>query len=211
MALREFWITVRTAAGLVAPRAIVDSPTLDPDTIVRHLRGERRWLTPRSVAGFDEADFGFLAEAERKRLTQLVKEFRAIASSLDPKVPGSKDAIARAEPLFRDIVEILAFDRYGDHEAYSLGKQIEQTLAADPPRELAELRFNTGLDHSGDPAIWIWVFLTDEAALSDERFLETAQRLRDLIDPVARSVVPDRWPYLSFRSLAERAEPMGVS
>jgi len=73
------------------------------------------------------------------------------------------------------------------------------------PRELAELRFGTGLDHTGDPAIWIWAFLQDDT-WDDEQFLASARQMDELLDPAARRVAPDRWPYLSFRSLAEDAE-----
>jgi hypothetical protein len=55
---------------------------------------------------------------------------------------------------------MLEFDRYGDAEAYRPGKQIERALHISRPPELAELRFNSGIDHSGDPALWIWAFLS---------------------------------------------------
>ena len=45
----------------------------------------------------------------------------------------------------------MEFDRYGDAEAYRIGKQIERALEGRRPPELAELRFNTGTDNTGDP------------------------------------------------------------
>jgi hypothetical protein len=206
MALCDFWLNVRTGARLIAPHVTVDAPKLDSSAIEQSLRRATLWQTPRSVAGFNEADFDFLPDTERARLAQLVTDFRKIASGVKPTAPASEDQIAQALPLFRDIVGMLEFDRYGDAEAYRLGKQIEQAIEAYRLRELAELRFDTGSDHSGDPAIWIWAFLTDTAAESDERFLENAQRLRELLDPVARMIAPERWPYLSFRSLVEQAQ-----
>jgi hypothetical protein len=207
MALREFWISVRTAARLFAPQGVVDSPRLDAGAIERKLRGATLWLTRGAVAGFDKDDFSFLPEADRERLTRLVAEFREVASKVSPTAPAPPDAVERALPLFRDIVELLEFDRYGDAEAFRVGKLIEQEIESYRPSELAELRFNTGFDHSGDPGLWIWAFLGDDVSGSDEAFLESAERLRELLDPVARRVAPDRWPYLSFRSLAEQAEP----
>jgi len=205
MALRDFWISVRTGARLVAPQAIADSPKLDPTLIERTLRSATLWLTPRAVAGFKEEDFDFLSDEERHHMARLVAEFRAIASEVNPTTSAPDDVVEKALPPFGEIVRSLEFDRYGDAEAYRLGKQIERAIEPNQPAELAELRFNTGLDHSGDPAIWIWAFLTDEAAASDDQFLKTAQKLRVLLDPVARTVAPDRWPYISFRSLAEQA------
>jgi hypothetical protein len=211
MSLRDFWINVRTGAGLIAPQVTVDTPKLDSSSIEGTLQRATLWLTPRAVAGFNEADFKFLPDHEHEKLTQLVESFRRIASTISPTASAPDETVAKALPHFRDIVLMLEFDRYGDAEGYQLGKQIEQSIEPYRPKELAELRFNTGLDHSGEPAIWIWVFLTDAASVSDEQFLENVQRLRDILDPVARTVAPDRWPYLSFRSLAEQAETVEAS
>jgi hypothetical protein len=204
-------MSVRRGAGLIAPQVTVDATKLDARAIERNLQGATLWLTPRVVADFNEADFDFLPDAERARLAELVTKFRKIASEVKPTAPATDDQVAQALPLFRDIVGMLEFDRYGDAEAYRLGKQIEQAIESYRPKELAELRFNTGPDHSGDSAIWIWAFLTDAAAESDERFLEIAQQLRGMLDSVARTVAPDRWPYLSFRSLAEQAATVEAS
>lgn len=135
-------------------------------------------------------------------------EFRQIASAVKPIAPPSSDRLEQAIPLFRDIIAMLEFDRYGDADAYRLGKQIEREIESYRPAELAELRFRTGPDHSGDPGLWIWSYLTGAAEESDERFLEYARKLDDMLDPIAREIAPDRWPYLSFRSLAEQAEPL---
>jgi hypothetical protein len=212
MALSDFWISVRTAARLlIPPRVIADSPRVDAASIEARLRQADLWLTPRAVEGFAEKDFDFLPDEERKSLANLVNEFRSVASRVDPKGPIPTDVVDRAAPLFRDIVQRLGFDRYEDAEAYRLGKQIEQTLTPHWPEEIAELRFKTGLDQTGDPGLWIWAILNDAASRSDDQFLQNAQRLRPLLDTVARQVAPDRWPYLSFRSLAEQLEPAETS
>ena len=211
MALGDFWTNVRTGANFIAPQVTVDAPKLDADAIEHTLQRTTLWLTPRAVAGFNDVDFDFLPDAERARLSQLVRGFRQIASDVKPTAPATSDQVAKAMPLFRDVVGLLEFDRYGDAEAYRLGKQIEQSIEPYRPKELAELRFNTGPDHSGDPAIWIWAFLSDAAAESDERFLENVDQLREMLDPVARAIAPDRWPYFSFRSIAEQAETVEAS
>lgn len=212
MSLFDFWISVRIGAQMVAPpRVVVDSPHLDAGRIEQMLRTTDPWLTPEVVAGFDERDFSFLPDDERGHLARLVADFRAVAETVSPTGPAPRDAVERALPLFRDIVRSLEFDRYGDAEAFRLGKLIERGIAPRRPPELAELRFNTGLDHSGDPALWIWAFLSDEVSDTDARFLETAQTLRDLLHSAARRVAPDRWPYISFRSLAEQLESLEAS
>jgi hypothetical protein len=45
-----------------------------------------------------------------------------------------------------------------------------------------------------------------DVSRNDDEFLKVAQRLRAMLDPISRRVAPDRWPYLSFRPIAEPAE-----
>ncbi len=159
-----------------------------------------------AVAGFDVKDVDFLPQAERKRLAKLVKDFQALTSRVNPQEPAPEDVVERALALFRDIILLLEFDRYEDPEAYRLGKQIERAIKAQWPAELAELRFSSGLDSIGEPGIWIWVFLTEEASMTDDQFLENARKVRDWLDPIAREVAPDRFPYISSRSIAEEVD-----
>ena len=206
MALQDFWMNVRSAAGPIVRQADIDSPKLDPTEIERDLRGSTQLLTPRAVAGFDEKDFEFLPDTDRKRLAELVKDFRSLVPRLYSREPVPEDVVVRALPLFRDIILLLEFNRYEDPEAYRLGKQIEREIADLWPPELAELQFKTKLDHSGEPGIWIRAWLTEEASGTDDLFLKNAKELRHWLDPIARDVAPDRFPYLSFRSIADKAE-----
>ena len=211
MALDTFWISVRSAARLPGTQPIADAPRLDAEAIESALRGATRWLSPAAVAGFDEKDFSFLPDDERDHLAKLVTEFRAAVSGLKATVPATGDVVEKALPLFKGVVQSLEFDRYGDPAAFWIGKLIEHEIEPDRPAALAELRFNTGSDHSGDPAVWIWAFLNDAASENDEVFLENAQKLHEFLDPVARQVAPDRWPYIYVRSLAEQSEPVEAS
>lgn len=203
MSLAEFWSNVRTSARFVSPRATVDSPRLDAGAIESALRRSTLWLTPGAVAGFDAADFDFLPDDDRAELGRLVTEFRRTAARVPATGPVTDEQVAAALPVFRDIVGRLAFDRYGDPEAYRVGHRIEQAIAGPRPPELVELRFDTGTDSTADPAVWVWAFLADE---SDEDFLRRAHSVRPLLDRAARAAAPDRLPYISFRSIGEQAE-----
>ena len=205
MSVRDFWVRVRTGMRSLAQRTTVDSPRLDAGIIERALRETALWLTPRSVAGFNEADFTFLPDAERTRLTQLVTEFRLVASRVKPTAHPSDDEVARALPLFRDIVGMLEFDRYGDAEAYHIGKQIERAIVDSRPAELAELRFFTGADNTGDPSIWIWAILKDEAA-AKAVFGRITRSIRELLTEAANEATSTLWPYVGFRTVSEQAE-----
>lgn len=211
MSLHDFWTNVRMGARLIVPQAFVDAPPLNADDLTARLRSATLWLTPQAVDGFDAADFTFLPATERTELSKWVKEFQDTAAAVNPTAPAPQEVVEKALPLFRNIVQTLEFDRYNDDEAFRLGKLIEQEISRYRPPELADFRFKTGRDHTGDPGLWIWVFLSDEASKTDDEFLETVRRLRGLLDPVARRVAPDRWPYLSFRALAEQSEPAEAS
>src|SRR5262249_8139247 len=120
-----------------------------------------------------------------------------------PTAPANEGQIRQALPRFRDMIAMLEFDRYGDAEAYRIGKQIERAIENRRPRELVERRFNTGTDSTSDPAIWSWAFLSDE---KEEEFRRRASELRRLLDRASRDVAPDLLPYISFRSVAEQAD-----
>ena len=104
-----------------------------------------------------------------------------------------------------EIVRTLEFDRFGDDEAYRIGKQLENVIRDHRPPELAELRFNTGRDSAGDPAIWIWAILTDEAG-EDKVFAKHAASIRQLLEDVERRIVPDRWPFVRFSTVGEEQD-----
>jgi hypothetical protein len=211
MSLEQFWTNVRIGARLTAPEVIADAPTLDEAAIESALRKETHWLTPETVEGFQESDFPFLSNDERERLAKAVEGFEKATATMSPTAAPSAHELELALPHFREIVKILEFNRYGDAEAYRLGKQIEKKLQPLQLGDIAELRFNTGLDHSGDPALWIWVFLTEEISSKDADFLKSASRLREIVQPIAQRASPDRWPYLSFLPIREPAEVAEVS
>jgi hypothetical protein len=206
MSFEQFWTNVRIGARHISPEVVADAPPLDEAAIESALRKETHWLTPESVEGFQESDFPFLSNEERARLTKAVEGFEKATATVRPTVAPSLHELESALPHFREIVKILEFNRYGDAEAYRLGKQIEKKLQPLQLGDIAELRFNTGLDHSGDPALWVWVFLTEEISSKDEDFLKSARRLREIVHPIARRACPDRYPYLSFRPIREPAE-----
>ena len=208
MAFHDFWNNVRIGAKLYAPEFIAEAPPFDADTIDDMLRQTTHWATPRSVAGYDEAGFAFLPDGERAQLAKLVADFRQVTATVNPFAPATADTAERALPLFRDIIRLLEFDRYENAEAFRLGKRFEREIAPWRPPELAELRFSAGLDHTGDPGLWIWAYLSDAVSEKDEDFLEAARRLRGPLEDVAQEVAPDRFPFLSFRSLKEQSEPV---
>jgi hypothetical protein len=68
-----------------------------------------------------------------------------------------------------------------------------------------EIRFETGKDSNGDPAVWIWVEIDDDAATADVLSKNTRQA-RSLLGECVRQLDIPHWPYIRFRTSSERAE-----
>lgn len=158
------------------------------------------WLTPKVVEDYDPADFVDLPAYERDRLSSLVSRFREIAE----RTAQSPGDVQDAAGLLRDIAGVLEADRYGGEDGRRVGKLIERAVAGQLPNWVADFRFETGEDSTGDPALWVWVLMRDEVAdaVSDDEVSAVRQRLFD----AARRVNPERWPYIRFRTVAEQAE-----
>jgi hypothetical protein len=200
MSLHGSWTNVGLGANLISPRVSAAVPQVDANDLTERFQRADLWLTPRAVDGFDRSGFSFLSGVELDQLESLVVRFREIASTVNPTAPAPIDAVNGAGSKFLQIVLMLDLDRYEDDKAYRLGKLIKQAVAPYRPSELAQLRFRTGPDHTGDPGLSIRTFLSDEPRMTEKQFLDSFQKMRRLLDPIARRIAPNRWPYLSFPS-----------
>ena len=206
MAFQDFWWNVLTAASVTRPGRIADIPRITSDDISTRLRVNNFWARPKSVSGFDESELTFLPADERKRLAELVKSFRAEVGESGMPPPATGERLERARPLFHEIVERLEFDRFADPEAYRIGKAIERLIAPDRPAALAELRFNSGGDHTGDPSVWVWAFVRETGEHDEKTFLESTDVIDPLLEEAAREVEPERFAYISYRSTLDQPE-----
>jgi len=205
MPLRDFWISVKTAARLISPRAAVDSPRLDTARIEEQLRSAALWLTPRAVEGYEDSDFDFLAKDERAKLTESVNTFRRIAATVPPNATAPQPAIEEALPPFRDILSIIRPDQYADPEALVIGKRVEQIVQGRLPGWVKELVFETGIDTGGDPAIWIWIEVGPEGELlAMQEFTDEFKIVQRALEQAIAKVGGGRWPYIRQRSSAEQ-------
>lgn len=204
MSFRDFWTNIRTSAHFLFPTVTADSPRLDTDRLEAKLRSASIWLTPKSVEGFESQDFAFLSEEERIRLGQAVAQFVALAQHVPPDEPATEEQVESALPPFQTILKIMQPDRYGDPDAFVIGKKVEQCLADQIPQWVRDLRFETGEDANGEPAIWIWVEVEDEAA-NAAVFSQNTRHVRDLIATCIRKLDIPVWPYVRFRTSSEQA------
>lgn len=206
MALEEFWRNVRSGVRFFKYIHVSDAPRLSLAQIEAGLRADLRWLTYDRVAGYDEADFDFLPPEERQRLTRLVRQVEPVTQALPLVKPPATEQVEAALIPFRDLVQMLEFDRYADPEALRLGKRIEARIAAERPPVLAELRFNTGRDWAGGPGLWIWGYLTDDPNADPMVARPEVPALDKLLLAAADRIVRDRFPFIGFRTLGEQAE-----
>ena len=65
------------------------------------------------------------------------------------------------------------------------------------PTPVSWWEVKTGPDSTDDPAVWVWVYLTDEEVDS-----ETRTRLRDMVRERIRRETSD-WVYVYFRGASE--------
>jgi len=233
MSPHVFWQTVRIAyeRAMSSEGGDLDEPidwSSGAQAVQRPLSsGLDLWLSPAVVSDFYVDDFDFLPEADRSRLEELVDKFRSVTEKVPPSEKTSKDQRDEARPLLMEIAKILDFERYQDPDALRLGKLIERELARYRLDGIARLEFKTDFDHTGDPGIWIRVYLDEASSKTDDEFLENAREIRPILDSVARQVIGEdgrrliragrreealeRWPYISFRSIGDRAETAGAT
>ncbi len=212
MAIQRFWDDFVSKAGLINPPGVNSE-----EQVYRRQRYADEWLEPKTVAGFDPADFGFLVPTELGQLTAAVRAFLKVSGgwhrdtpefeqlddgSADPR-PTSKQADDGAA-YYREALSVLRPDRYSDPEALRIGKLVEREVASRLPEWVAELRFETGPDSTGDPAMWVWVILRDDAGVGQPARQDVTP-VRSLMFQAAREVAPDRWTYVRFRTVSEQA------
>lgn len=157
------------------------------------------WLNARTTAGYDPADFDFLDEDERDELTRRVAELRSLLAEIPPDELPSVEAIARARPIFLRIAALLDFDHHADAAALSLGKRLSRRVRDALPDWVQGLRFETGWDVIGDPALTLWVVAPEDFTRREDwfpRFMHVAEALRKRVAELA----PEMFPYIHLTS-----------
>lgn len=198
-AARLVWPTVRRDVGYMSDRAVADRPRFTRKAILERLITNKRWLYDHIFGERFEEGFDFLGETEKRRLCEAVEAVRLVAGEIPEGGQPTAEQLDRAREPFADVVEVMGFDRYDEADDFYFGKQIEQRLKPRPP-QLDGLRFESGLDHSGFPALWVWAFVSESVERDEGAFFAAVDQIHPVLEEAAREVAPDRWPYISFRS-----------
>jgi len=218
MALDQFWNDVRERnplfrEGLSPP----DVPRTDAGELDTALTERQEAWRPRgALKGYDEKDFDFLPSAARDRLTDLVARVNATAAELRElwyrfrSDADAEELFAERVPLgrlpLRDIILILEQDRYRTPDALRYGKLVEQEFGDTLPEGVVELRFESGPNSWGEPALRVWALLSDESTATDESLVKVGRHARAAIRAALTAAVPDCLAYISFRGISERVE-----
>ena len=163
----------------------------------RALQRSPIWLTPRAVKGFDIKDFPELPPDAQRTLASEVERFQSVAKRAPRRAAAPPDLIDQALPAFLTIFETMEpyLDEYA---AYPLLKQ------ARLPDDVIDFAIKPGPDWEGDPAVYVWVIIKDEAA--DSSFREKAAAIREQVRNVLEDADIGRWPYVRFRTESEQNE-----
>lgn len=200
VAKQEFLQNLRTARNLFFHRVQTDHPGLDPRSIESQLSGAAIWLTPSSIKGFDPNDFRELSPERREELKRLIDRFTRVAKQVPPTKPATLEQIRVATDFFLRVVEIL--DPYlsspGEHE-----KIREVLKGIQYPPFVLTWDYELAPDSTGDPAVWIRIFVDDEAAKSKDFPGELMKIERKIRTSFANAGV-HRWPFVRFRAASEQ-------
>jgi hypothetical protein len=171
----------------------------DSDAIAELASRRQDWLTPQTVNGYDPADFEFLSSEEQRDLRESIESFLAEARERQNTFPPTADRLRNALRAFMQIFHIIRPDKYADPDALRIGKQIEARASSGLPNWIAELKFRTGVDSTGEESIWIRAIVDDEV-MEDPSFAVQAESARRVLFAAAQRHGGKRWPYISFRS-----------
>lgn len=213
-----FRTNVQRASRMLFEQSVADRPRQTRELIEQRLREIEKqhpryplWLSPQSLDDFDRESFAFLPPDELDELAAKVEDVRDVARGIPEGSPAHPDQLDRARSPFVRVVELMGFDRYDDVKPFVIGKTIERRLAPVWPPHLDHLRFRTGFDSTGDPALWVWGYVSQTGEYDSTPFLEWASDIRRVLDPICHEFAPENRAFLRFRSTAEPVESEGVA
>ncbi len=196
---RDFLSHFRIARNLFVPKVSVDSPIVDAEKTEKMLVRAAIWLTPKSVFGFDPADFQELGKARQKELEEAVQEFLAVANHVPPDNPATEEQFRTASVAFRKLLDILGAYLVLPEEA----KVVETVLwGATFPPWLVNWDYEFRDDSDGEEAIWVNVY-ADEKSIP---YGQLGKELTDLSMYVRRELVKskiERWPHIRLKTAKE--------
>lgn len=200
MSKSEFLTNLITARNLFFHRVHTEGPPLDPKSVQAQLGRAAIWLTPSSVRGFNPGDFLELSPEARRELAQNVERFREIASQVAPTQPPTAEQTQEAMVCLLRVFELLAPYLPTGGELDQIKHALEQVQL---PEAVLTLDFKLGEDSTGEPAVWVWVFVEPDAAARKGFDTLAADVPKKVRDALAKAGIT-RWAYVRFRTASEQ-------
>lgn len=198
---RDFLLNLRVARNLfVHPQKVqADSDKIDTAKISAMLSRAAIWLTPKSVAGFNAADFPELGPDRQAELLSAVQSFKAVAEQVPSDKPATAEQFGNASVAFARILAILEPYLPIPDEA----RQVEAALRdVEFPPWVVNWDYELASDSDGIAAVWVNVFADEQAVpkgLLGRAASELISKVRNALD--AKNV--RRWPYIRMRTAME--------
>jgi hypothetical protein len=207
MAKHEFLQNLRTARNVffhrVGPQAAHEDPRDPKAQVARALI----WLAPSSVSGFDPSEFTELSSDVREQLKDRVQQFLDVAKHVGPDKKPTEDEVQRAMLAFLDVVRLLDPYLSATEEAQKVREVLE---GVDFPPGVVTWEYEIGADATGDPAVWIWLFV-DEDVVQRKEVSRVTTAVREKIRDALAAAGIRRWPYVRVRTAAEQRALGSVS
>ncbi len=200
----DFWLNLRAAVQFLIPPVFAEPASQDVPDLEQKLQSATGWLAPRSVDDFDPQDFAFLAPADLDRLQRRVEAFRQVASQVPADQPATPEQLAPASAAVAEIVRLLRPHLFPTFETFKIQYRLEQELRGKLPRWVEDFVCETGVDVGDDPALWVWLYVSQEA-VDNDLVVKEGQQVRAVALSAVRRLRIDRWPYVRFQSRAELA------
>jgi len=197
---KDFLLNFRIGRNLfVHPQRVeADSATVDTAKIADALSRAAIWLTPKSVAGFNAADFPELGLDRQVELQTAVQNFLAVAKQVPANRAATPEQYGNAMVAFQKILEILQPYLPMPDEA----KKVEKALRGVTfPAWVVNWDYELGSDEEGGPAVWVNLFAEEGAPRSE--FGRFASQIIPKIRLSLSTEGVNRWPYVRLRTATE--------
>jgi hypothetical protein len=157
------------------------------------------WLTPRSVQGFDAADFPELGPDRQRDLQLAVDEFLQVAKQVPPTELPTRQQWETARGAFEKMLALLGPRVPISEEGYRVEAAIK---GVEFPPWVASWDFRLDTDWTDEPAVWVTLYVDKYLSLGMEAMRESSELSRKILWALSDAGI-NRWPYLPVHSVAD--------
>ncbi len=200
MSKQEFLNNFRIARNLfVHPRIETDGNHLDPQSVSQQLARAAIWLTPRSVAGFNAADFPELGPDKQRDLQTAIRDFMEVAKQVPANKPATTEQNRNGAAAFEKLLAILQIYLAIPDEGTVVAKALRRV---EFPPWVLNWDYELGSDWAGDPLITVNIY-ADESAATPKEMGRAASQMTQTVRQALYAAGVKRFPFLQFSTAFE--------